>query len=596
MHRAVILLLAVAGSFGAATAKAPQDNVVIISAQDEYVFSEGRAGFEVRHSRRAEYSAVRHSDVVRPHIFYNDKIRLDKASGGKMNYRDANSPTVFHDGSKVCWFEMRLAAAGKKGKADFRRTFTDAAHFTGVFLEEEYPVRERTLIFRIPQSLGRLRLVDENFPPEGIVRSESEESDGSRIIVYTVTDLAEMPDDASAPSALSSRPHISVRGYFADTDSFFGYHRRLLAVDTTLAGVPGVPEPPQSDDRLARIQWLYDFVRDNIRYVAYEEGEAAFRPDTPAETLRKRYGDCKSMSLLLATLLNRSGIKAMLAITGTDALPSRIADNPSLASADHAICIVPEADGYLFLDPTNRQISARHIPAWIRGKDAMAVDGDAYMIIDIPAVASCLSEDVTTYDYALTGSGLAGTAERVATEDLACELVASATAIPGKHAGAVLARSLAPVSGVSIPADSVRMDLARAGRVSVSAPILNARAVTELDGALYLDLNASCGPYAERIDTDGRREAYRQPFDAKFSRVSRVRLPAGCAVSLPDDYCEEYPWGTLECRFAHEDGSVVMMKHMELKGCNIPLKDLPARNDAVARWNEACNQQIEIRL
>lgn len=596
MNRTVTFLLAIIATTCGASAKAPEDNVFITSAHDEFVFTDGRDGPEVKHTRRVEYTATRHSATVYPHIFYNDKIRLDKASGGKMEYRDANSPTVFHDGSKVCSFRMDLTGAGKKGRAEFRRTFTDAAHFTGVFPEESYPVREKTLIFRLPPSMNRVQLVDEHFPATGIARTDTENPDGSRTIVYTVSNLAEAPDDESAPSALSSRPYIAVRGYFENTDAFFAYHRNLFDVDTSLSGVEGLPAPDASVGRLATIQQLYDFVRDNIRYVAYEEGDAAFRPDTPAETMRKRYGDCKSMSLLFATLLNRAGIQAYFAVTGTRKIPWRIAEYPSLAAANHAICVVPEGDGYLFLDPTQPQISASHIPGWLRGKDAMALTGDGYRMIDIPAESPCASEDIITYDYVLCNDGLAGRIERRATEDVASDIVAECNGIGGRHLSSVLALALAPAQGVAVVADSLIYDKSKPGCVTMSVPVINGQAVTEYDGKVYVGLNAQCSPYDARMDLSDRREDLHQPLVAVIRRVSRVQIPSGCKVTLPDDYSADYPWGTLSCRFEKAPGMVMMTKTMELKGRDVPLSELKARNEAIARWNEVCNQQIEIQL
>ena len=268
----------------------------------------------------------------------------------------------------------------------FRRTFTDGAHFTGVFPSEEYPVRSKQIVFHIPASLPAIELVDRHFPASGITRDDRTAPDGSRTITYNVSSLPEIPDDTHQPSALSALPHIMVRGYFPDCDSLYRYHRPMLDVDTVIAGasatVAGLTDGAK--DHLEAIGRIYRHVQQNIRYVAFEAGEAAYRPDTPAEVMRKRYGDCKGMSLLLATLLNRAGIEASIAAVGTDVIPFRIAEAPSLAATNHMICIVPDGDSWLFLDPTHEQISARHIPEWIRGKDAMMFTSEGYRMIEIP--------------------------------------------------------------------------------------------------------------------------------------------------------------------------------------------------------------------
>ena len=131
-----------------------------------------KGGFEVVHTVADEYLATRRSEKIQPHIFHDNNIRLDKASGGKPQYRNANSPTVFHDDSKVCFFEFFLSS-NKKAKAQFRRTFTDPAYFTGIFPLDEYPIRNKTISVDIPASLPGIELLDCNFPAEGIVRSDT---------------------------------------------------------------------------------------------------------------------------------------------------------------------------------------------------------------------------------------------------------------------------------------------------------------------------------------------------------------------------------------------------------------------------------------
>ncbi len=165
----------------------------------------------------------------------------------------------------------------------FRRTFTDGAHFTGVFPSEEYPVRSKQIVFHIPASLPAIELVDRHFPASGITRDDRTAPDGSRTITYNVSSLPEIPDDTHQPSALSALPHIMVRGYFPDCDSLYRYHRPMLDVDTVIAGasatVAGLTDGAK--DHLEAIGRIYRHVQQNIRYVAFEAGEAAYRPDTP---------------------------------------------------------------------------------------------------------------------------------------------------------------------------------------------------------------------------------------------------------------------------------------------------------------------------
>lgn len=590
----LILLLSCIRLHGAS----PDENVVISSATEEYRFVQGKNGPEVNHLLSLEYQATRRAEKIQPHIFHSNIITLDKASGGKAQYRNANSPTVFHDDSKVCFFNLYLDHKDSKAKVQFKRTFTDGAHFSGLYPAEEYPVRSKKIIVRIPASLPEIQLVDRNFPSEGITRTEQTASDGARTITYTVTNLPEIPDDENQPPALAGLAHIMVRGYFPDCDSLYRYHRRMLDVDTVIpeisTTIAELSAGAKTRDEI--ISRIYSHVQQSIRYVAFEAGEAAYRPDSPAEVLRKRYGDCKGMSLLLSTMLNRAGIEAYIACTGTDKIPFRIAEAPSLAASNHMICIVPDGASYLFLDPTYGQISAHHIPEWICSKDAMMFMPGGYRMIDIPLKSPLKSEDVLTYDYRLTSDGLQGTVLRRCTEDMAESFMRTYSEVPGQHLNELLTKSLIPLQRAAIAPDSVRYDTSKPGQITLSAPILNPSAVTAADNAIYLDLNTSNDPLVARIDTDERKSDYVFPISGRVERSSTVELPAGAKANLPADYRKETPEADFSCSFSRKGNNVTMTKTFELKKTRLPLDGIPAWNKNVAEWNDACNQQIEIEL
>ena len=79
------------------------------------------------------------------------------------------------------------------------------------------------------------------------------------------------------------------------------------------------------------------FVQEEIRYTGLELGSGAYRPASPDEVLRRRYGDCKDKTLLAVSLLRGLGIDAAPALVSTrwgNHLSERLA---SPGDFDHAI-------------------------------------------------------------------------------------------------------------------------------------------------------------------------------------------------------------------------------------------------------------------
>jgi transglutaminase-like putative cysteine protease len=76
-------------------------------------------------------------------------------------------------------------------------------------------------------------------------------------------------------------------------------------VDKLIAGKTGVAEKEGA---------ILDYLDREVRYTGIEFGEAALMPHDPADTLSRKYGDCKDKATLLATMLRAAGIPAYVAL------------------------------------------------------------------------------------------------------------------------------------------------------------------------------------------------------------------------------------------------------------------------------------------
>ena len=70
-----------------------------------------------------------------------------------------------------------------------------------------------------------------------------------------------------------------------------------------------------------KIEAIFYWVQDNIRYIAFENGIMGFRPDAAQNVFRKKYGDCKGKANLLKEMLRLAGYDARLTWIGTSDLP-----------------------------------------------------------------------------------------------------------------------------------------------------------------------------------------------------------------------------------------------------------------------------------
>lgn len=103
-------------------------------------------------------------------------------------------------------------------------------------------------------------------------------------------------------------------------------------------------------DRRGQAAALYQWVSQNIRYVAVYLGNGSYEPDIAADILARRYGDCKDHVVLLEALLQAKGIESSPVLIGAGLGPV-MPKIPLLSRFNHAINYLPEFD--LYLDSTS---------------------------------------------------------------------------------------------------------------------------------------------------------------------------------------------------------------------------------------------------
>ncbi len=597
MRRFLLKILCLASPVFVLAERVP-DNVVVSEAKDVYTFINAPTGVTVKAVEQTQYEALRHSDVVVPHVYYNNVITLDKSSGGKAQHRNVNSASVFHDDSRVCFFDVELKSKGSKAKAEFRRTFKDAAFFAKVLLTDIYPVRSKTVVFEIPGSLPGVELVDRNFPEGKIIRTQVDNPDRSRTITYTISDMDAISDDSDAPETLAREPFIMVKGYFTGLDELHDYHSRMLDVDTVIPGVDELLSAicPGAVDRKDVISKIYSHVQQKVRYVAYEEGEAGYRPDQPAEVLRKQYGDCKGMAMLISTLLNRAGIEAYVASVGTKRIPFDIAEFPSLAATNHMICIAPSETDTLYLDATYEYISCGDIPNSIQGKDAMMFKGDTYEMVRIPELGPDRSSRESVYEYAIEDGRLVGKVKRRYKGDMLEMFMSRVQGMNKTYKSDALSLMVRPRKNVKVDKESIEGGYVSDGIYDLKADIVDENAVTDIGDAVYVDLGSSGGMLVDRVDLSDRRSDYELPFESKCVEKSMLSVPEGYKVGqLPEDFRSECGGVGFSCAFfVDDDGRICVEKAVMIGRTRVPLAELDTWNRTVAAWNAAGSQQIEL--
>jgi transglutaminase-like putative cysteine protease len=139
----------------------------------------------------------------------------------------------------------------------------------------------------------------------------------------------------------------------------------------------------------ARVDRAVRFVQDEVRYLGLEMGPSSHQPHPPAQTLERRFGDCKDKSALLVAILHRLGVSAWPALVSTRARQALDQRLPSLFAFDHVIVAIRMGAALLFVDATASEqggpVRTRRPPPYAR---ALLLDGEAGGLTAIPEPAA----------------------------------------------------------------------------------------------------------------------------------------------------------------------------------------------------------------
>jgi hypothetical protein len=172
----------------------------------------------------------------------------------------------------------------------------------------------------------------------------------------------------------------------SNLDDLYQWYAEIAALtknDTSIIGNKAREIIGSSKDPKDKMEKIFYWVQDHIRYVAFEDGLAAFKPDACQDVLSNRYGDCKGMANLLTNMLLTVGLDARLTWIGTNHLnyDYRI---PSVMVDNHMICTVILDGKKYFLDATEDYIGLEDYAYRIQGRPVLISDGKKYMIDTVP--------------------------------------------------------------------------------------------------------------------------------------------------------------------------------------------------------------------
>lgn len=583
-------------------ANASDDNIVIASCVENYKIEatkDGNSISKVRAHKELEYEATRTEGRALALEFYDDYIKIDKASasGAKAEYRHWIPEDIFYTDSKVCYLDIPIKKVGKRVSAVFDKTYIRGDHFLEVVFPEIYKTKSKVIKIEVPQPLiDKISIVEKSFISNVKVRTE-EGKKGSKVYVYEITDMPAPKSEEDAPNASVVMPRIYIKGQYASLSDLYKYLQGLTTdEDVSLNQVKKQAMEIVSgiENDSDKIKAILAWVQDRIRYIAVEHGEYGTRPDLASEVLRKRYGDCKGMSMLLKQMLIAVGFDARLAWIGTEDVGTTWSEVPTLASGNHMICVVVDGDSTLYLDGTASYMPMGVYPPSIQGREAMIENGDAYMLKKVPIQSPSVNMDKNETNYKIENNNLCGKTKRTYCGVDKVALCATYYNVDASDRTDLLSKFITyPRGRVLVDRVEICGDSAQSLSAQIVADVVEQDVCKRVNGKMYVDLMPLRSHLLDTYDLKTRESDVLLPYCSKSVSEMSIEIPQGCQVqSLPVEYEADNEWFSASIIYTMIDDKIKCNATIELKDRLVQLNDLAKWNKCVRNFNQKNKEQI----
>lgn len=344
---------------------------------------------------------------------------------------------IFYSDARIKGFSAVAPTLGTQISYIYTVEYDNVNYLTDVYFPEHFPIDKKNVTFVIPDWMNvdllernlksfNINRMDENIrkskideikktlsnqdddededePKSKRRRRRSKRKSASKkssfsYVNFEAKDLPGAKNEYKATGPSYNLPHILILSksfknekgeeehILSDLNDLYAWYRTLVkGVDNDSAEMKKKADEivEGASTNKEKVEKIFYWVQDNIRYIAYEDGVAGFRPDACQKVLKNRFGDCKGMANLTAQLLRAEGFDARLTWIGTN----RIAYDytiPSIAVDNHMICTVILDGKRYFLDATEPYCALGDNGHRIQGRPVLIEDGDSYIIDSIP--------------------------------------------------------------------------------------------------------------------------------------------------------------------------------------------------------------------
>lgn len=526
-------------------------------------------------SYMSQYSFVHSSfHQIQEYAAYTKTPDSRKVKVTDFKTRDNQSQNIFYDDVKETSFDFPAIASGATGTLELSLSHKDAHLLSPFYFRRRVPVLNSELRITFPKDMS-IKYILKGKDTSNI-RFRSETKRGETTYIFSGTDLEAEKSYADAPDNSYYSAHVvfyieNYKNEKKETISYLSGISDLYALNSSfIQSINKTVEPhlknlvdsltAKSKNKQETARNIYNWVQQNIKYVAFEEGMEGFIPRDANLVCSRRFGDCKDMSSILTVMLNTAGIPAYYTWIGTRDLPYKYSETPTPIVDNHMICTILLDGEYIFLDGTDPTCVFGMPSEGIQGKEALlAIDGKQHKILKVPVPDKDQNILVDSTILTLTDKEISGSIginySGYFSMNLHSFLMYTSERDKEKNLRGQFARGSNKFNLI----DFKTGDLSDKNHFRLSATFSLQDYARKVSDEYYLNLNLFKFYEHEHIDYPRRTMPVELPFHFKKRYITILHIPAGYTVGyLPKakSYKNDI-WG-YEMKYEHIGNTVIL--------------------------------------
>jgi transglutaminase-like putative cysteine protease len=518
---------------------------------------------------------------------------------------------VFYSDQESKSFTFPAVTKGAITNLNYKEVIKDP-HFLGLYRFGSFvPTKSAQLSIEFPKNVS-IGYID--FNTNSIdVDFKKEELQDVNVYTWSVNNINGYQGEDDSEDMLHYIPHIIVyiKSYeengnkinvLNDVSDLYNWYNSLVEqIDTNaLENVYSIADNITKGltTKRQKAEAIFNWVQNNITYVAFEDGLGGFIPRGAASVCDKRYGDCKDMANLLYEMLNHVGIESYRTWIGTRNRFYSYFDVPTPMVDNHMINTAIIDKDTIFLDATDSYVPFGMPSAFTQTKEALlGIDANTYKVIKVPVQDSNKNISYITSDFSLENGTLKVSENRKLTGYEKVEFISDYTYNKNdKTEEEFLNTTLALGNNKTNYLNITKSNFDNKNTpLDINYDLIIDNYAKTIGNKTYINLNIDRTLSKSNVDLETRK--YSKKIDYKFEKHfnTTFTLPEGYKINyIPDDFSfnnDNYSYSII---YKVDGNKIIQKKTIVINTLSVQKEDFESWNSFIKSLIKAYKKSIII--